>query len=229
MQKEGLRGMVMDLRFNPGGYLDQAVQVSNLFVDSGVLVAMQGPGGRAESPEVARSNVARLSKTPVVVLINEGSASASEIVSGTLQHYGETGDVNVMVMGQRSFGKGSVQKVFGISDDAAMKLTMQYYAIPDAAPPGYRIIHRKPGAHEWGIAPTVPVEMLPKQTTEAILLRRDADVLPGDAAPGAKERPNADKLLTDGMDLQLESALAVLKVATIGQRASDATQAMKDK
>lgn len=228
MQKEGLRGLVMDLRFNPGGYLDQAVQVANLFVDSGVLVAMQGPGGRAESPEVARSNIARLSKTPVVVLINEGSASASEIVSGTLQHYGENGDINVMIMGQRSFGKGSVQKVFGISDDAAMKLTMQYYAIPDNAPPGYRIIHRKPGAHEWGISPTLPMEMLPKQTTEAILLRRDADVLPGDT-PGAKERPNPERLLNEGLDLQLETAVAVLKVATIGQRAADGAQAMKDR
>jgi len=230
MQKEGLNGLVMDLRFNPGGYLDQAVQVANLFVDSGVVVAMQGPNGRAESPEMAKSNVAKLKSTPVVVLINEGSASASEIVSGTLQHYGKTGDVNVMILGQRSYGKGSVQKVFGLSDDAAMKLTMQYYAIPDAAAPGYRIIHRKPGAHEWGITPNLSVEMLPKQTTESILLRRNADVLPADADAASKTAlPDPDKLLTDGLDLQLETAVQILRASTFGQRPGSNIQVLKDR
>ncbi|MBS0186549.1 MAG: S41 family peptidase [Planctomycetes bacterium] len=229
MQKEGLNGLVMDLRFNPGGYLDQAVQVANLFIDSGVVVAMQGPNGRAESPEMAKSNVARLKSTPVVVLINEGSASASEIVSGTLQHYGRTGDINVMVLGQRSYGKGSVQKVFGLSDDAAMKLTMQYYAIPDSAAPGYRIIHRKPGAHEWGITPNLAVEMLPKQTTESILLRRNADVLPAEGDNAAKALPDPDKLLTDGLDLQLETAVQILKAAGYGQRPGSNIQVLKDR
>jgi len=230
MQKEGLNGLVMDLRFNPGGYLDQAVQVANLFVDSGVVVAMQGPNGRAESPEMAKSNIAKLKNTPVVVLINEGSASASEIVSGTLQHYGKTGDVNVMILGQRSYGKGSVQKVFGLSDDAAMKLTMQYYAIPDSAPPGYRIIHRKPGAHEWGITPNLAVEMLPKQTTESILLRRNADVLPTEAdAPNKAALPNPDKLLTDGLDLQLETAVQILRASAFGQRPGSNIQVLKDR
>ncbi len=230
MQKQGLNGLVMDLRFNPGGYLDQAVQVANLFVDSGVVVAMQGPNGRAESPEMAKSNIAKLKTTPVVVLINEGSASASEIVSGTLQHYGRSGDVNVMVLGQRSYGKGSVQKVFGLADDAAMKLTMQYYAIPDAAPPGYRIIHRKPGAHEWGITPNLAVEMLPKQTTESILLRRNADVLPTEAdAPSKPALPDPDKLLTDGLDLQLETAVQILRASTFGQRPGANIQVLKDR
>ncbi|MBS0191848.1 MAG: S41 family peptidase [Phycisphaerales bacterium] len=230
MQKQGLNGLIMDLRFNPGGYLDQAVQVANLFIDNGVVVAMQGPHGRPESPEMAKSNIARLKTTPVIVLINEGSASASEIVSGTLQHYGETGDINVMVLGQRSFGKGSVQKVFGLSDDAAMKLTMQYYAIPDTAAPGYRIIHRKPGAHEWGITPNLAVEMLPKQTTESILLRRSADVLPTEADAKAKApRPDPEKLLTDGLDLQLETAVEILKVGTLGQKPGSSIQVLKDR
>ncbi|MBN8599307.1 MAG: S41 family peptidase [Planctomycetes bacterium] len=230
MQKDGLNGLVLDLRFNPGGYLDQAVQVANLFVDNGVVVAMQGPNGRAESPEMAKSNVARLKNTPVVVLINEGSASASEIVSGTLQHYGRTGDVNVMILGQRSYGKGSVQKVFGLSDDAAMKLTMQYYAIPDTAMPGYRIIHRKPGAHEWGITPNLAVEMLPKQTTESILLRRNADVLPTEGdSPNKAALPDPDKLLTDGLDLQLETAVQILRAAAYGQRPGSNTQVLKDR
>lgn len=230
MQKEGLNGLVMDLRFNPGGYLDQAVQVANLFIDSGVVVAMQGPNGRAESPEMAKSNTARLKTTPVVVLINEGSASASEIVSGTLQHYGRTGDVNVMVLGQRSYGKGSVQKVFGLSDDAAMKLTMQYYAIPDSAPPGYRIIHRKPGAREWGITPNIAVEMLPKQTTDSILLRRNADILPSEHDAAAKSTlPDPDKLLTDGLDLQLETAVQILRTSTFGQHPGSNIQVLKDR
>ncbi|MBX3389396.1 MAG: S41 family peptidase [Phycisphaeraceae bacterium] len=230
MQKEGLSGLVMDLRFNPGGYLDQAVQVANLFIDSGVVVAMQGPNGRAESPEMARSNTARLKTTPVVVLINEGSASASEIVSGTLQHYGRTGDVNVMVLGQRSYGKGSVQKVFGLSDDAAMKLTMQYYAIPDSAPPGYRIIHRKPGAREWGITPNIAIEMLPKQTTDSILLRRNADILPTDRDDSSKSAlPDPDKLLTDGLDLQLETAVEILRASTFGQHPGSNIQVRNDR
>src|SRR5262249_19149964 len=130
MKGKGLNGLVLDLRFNPGGLLTQAVSVANTFVDDGVVVYTEAAGGVRTDTQRAIRSQQRLRDTPIVVLINEGSASASEIVSSALKYYADKGDIRCMLVGQRTFGKGSVQNVLNLSSNSMLKLTMQYYFLP---------------------------------------------------------------------------------------------------
>lgn len=114
-------GLVLDLRSNPGGLLDQAVQVTDLFLEEGVIVATRG---RREEVEFAGKGYDEV-EFPLVVLIDEESASASEIVAGALQDHGRA-----IVVGKPSFGKGSVQTVFELPYEAALKLTIARYFTP---------------------------------------------------------------------------------------------------
>jgi carboxyl-terminal processing protease len=114
-------GVVLDLRGNPGGLLDQAVQVADIFLPSGVIVSTKG---RREEIESAISNQDE-TDYPLIVLIDEESASASEIVAGALQDHRRG-----IVIGQPSFGKGSVQTIFELPDDRALKLTIARYFTP---------------------------------------------------------------------------------------------------
>jgi carboxyl-terminal processing protease len=221
MKDDGMKAMILDLRFNPGGLLDQAVNIASRFVDgraadrvvpNGVIVSTQdGLGQKTQEPEVAQNGEAVLANIPVIVLVNEGSASASEIVSGAIQDYSRAGIVHAMIVGERSFGKGSVQNVWYLTRDhaAAMKLTTSYYQLPTG-----RLIHRRPGRMDYGVEPNLSVDLLPSQVTAAITLRRDADVVRIDeqGKPIHEDNPpNVDTLITDGTDLQLETALVLLQ------------------
>ncbi len=216
MRKSGLSALILDLRFNPGGLLDQAVRICRRFINTtgGYVVMMQGPGGVVDQPEYTVPAQASLAGLPVIVLINEGSASASEIVSGALQAYQKNGpldgNLDLLVLGARSFGKGSVQNVWELTSEAKMKVTTAYYMLPDR-----RIIHRRPGAAVWGVEPNLKVEMLPKQTVDSVTLRRNADVIAIDETGQTKaaflKEANPDDLLTKGLDVQLESAVVLLK------------------
>lgn len=122
---EPLKGLVLDLRNNPGGVLDAAVAVSDAFLDEGEIVSIKG---RAENTQQRYSAEPGdlLDGKPLVVLVNEGSASASEIVAGALQDKGRA-----VIMGSRTFGKGSVQTIIPLQNDAALKLTTARYYTPD--------------------------------------------------------------------------------------------------
>ena len=125
LAKEKLNGLVLDLRNNPGGVLSAAVQISDMFLNSGLVVYTQG---RAEN---SRTNYAAtqgdlLDGKPIVVLVNAGSASASEIVAGALQD-----QERAIIVGQRTFGKGSVQTILPLHDDRALKLTTARYYTPN--------------------------------------------------------------------------------------------------
>jgi carboxyl-terminal processing protease len=214
----GLAGLIVDLRGNPGGLLEQARLVAGIFVESGPIVYA---GSTTES---ASEGGFKLRNTPMVVLVNEGSASASEIVSGALKQYAAKGQLQCVLMGQRTYGKGSVQNVWDLHPiaDAAVKITTTLYRLPDKS-----IIHRKPGVPGWGVEPNVEIEMLPEQITKAFELRQDADVWSfgpdGKLLPGvAKAAPNPDDLLTDGLDLQLKAALVLLQSQTAGATRSAA-------
>ncbi len=120
---KGLVGFVLDLRDNPGGLLDQAIEVSDVFLGDGTIVTTVGSGQKVREEKVASKSNTR-ETLPLVVLVNSGSASASEIVAGALRN----NDRGVLV-GTRTFGKGSVQVIYDI-DDAALKLTIAQYLTP---------------------------------------------------------------------------------------------------
>jgi carboxyl-terminal processing protease len=117
-------GIIMDLRNNPGGLLDQAVELTNLFVGEGVIVSQKGRN-KADDVSYSATKSAKITDLPLVVLVNEGSASASEIVSGALQDLKRG-----VVVGEKTFGKGSVQVVMPITETEAIKLTIARYYLP---------------------------------------------------------------------------------------------------
>lgn len=116
-----LEGLILDLRSNPGGLLDQAVQIADMFLKSGVIVSTKGRRQEVESADSGYDEV----DYPIVILMDSDSASASEIVAGALQDHGRA-----LVVGQPSFGKGSVQTIFELPNDFALKLTIARYYTP---------------------------------------------------------------------------------------------------
>jgi len=119
-----IKGLVLDLRNNPGGVLDSAVEVSDIFLDSGVIVKASGRGRDANFMHAAKSGD-MLEGVPIIVMVNEGSASASEIVAGALRD-----NDRAIVVGSKTFGKGSVQTVMPLSNGRAIKLTTSRYFTP---------------------------------------------------------------------------------------------------
>jgi len=144
-----LYGAVLDLRNNPGGLLDQAVAVSDLFLDKGGIVSTRSRTGRNLSFEAKTGDV--LDGVALTVLINNGSASASEIVAGALQD-----NHRAVLLGTQSFGKGSVQSVVGLPDGSAIKLTTALYYTPSGT-----------SIQATGIVPDVPVETVRLTSAEA--------------------------------------------------------------
>jgi carboxyl-terminal processing protease len=148
--KTGMKALVLDLRGNPGGLLTAAVEVTEEFIDDGKLVVYTE--GRVRNQNMRFSAHAKKSypNLPMVVLVNQGSASASEIVAGALQDWGRA-----IVVGTQTFGKGSVQTIIPLSDGSGLRLTTAKYFTPKG-----RSIHGK------GITPDIVVE-IPKETTTA--------------------------------------------------------------
>ncbi len=197
-----LAGIVLDLRNNPGGLLDQAVIVSDAFLDKGEIVSTRGK--RPEDTERFNAREGDLAEgLPIIVLINGGSASASEIVSGALQDHGRA-----IVMGTHSFGKGLVQTIIPLGKHGAMRLTTARYFTPSGR-----------DIQKIGIAPDIEVEQARIENLETVNPRREADLRgalenAGDAggADGASEidadSPNENDT---PVDYQLSRALDLLK------------------
>ncbi len=149
LEKKGAKSFVLDLRNNPGGALDQAVSVTSLFVDSGVVVRVEERNG---TDVEHRATAKKITTAPLVVLINANSASASEIVAGALQDYDRA-----TIVGETSFGKGSVQTIKQLSFGGAVKFTTAHYLTPKG-----RVIDGK------GVTPDIVVKMdIEKQMDEA--------------------------------------------------------------
>ena len=216
MEKEngGLKGLVLDLRNNPGGLLDQAVKVSDDFLESGLIVYTDG---RIEGQKMTFS--ARKEGTrpnyPIVVLVNAGSASASEIVAGALQDH-----ERALVLGTQTFGKGSVQTIYPLEDGSALRLTTARYYTPSG-----RSIQAK------GITPDIILETekakraLPRSFREI----REKDLDGHIGIPGVKpekeekiEKPKEEKAEVlkeeESEDIQLNRALELLKSWQVFQK-----------
>ena len=203
-----LKGLVLDLRDNPGGVLDGAIQVSDTFLRDGLIVSTRG---RAENSEVTFSASPKdyLNDAPLVVLVNGGSASASEIVAGALQDHGRA-----LILGTTTFGKGSVQTILPMLNGAALKLTTARYYTPNNR-----------SIQATGITPDVvsqPAES--SQTPDGDASRLRESDLAGhlenelEKDQNATVDPKTDRLLFS--DLQVREALNILKGMVIARQQS---------
>lgn len=162
----GMQGLILDLRFNPGGQLQQAIDVVNLFIKDGVIVTTRG---RNSPEEIDRANpqATTLPYFPMIVLVNGSSASAAEIVAGSLKD-----NHRALVLGQRTFGKGSVQRVVQLGgDDGTLKLTVAHWYLPSG-----RLVSRQKDSKDWGVDPqiVVPVDEQADNGIEDLMERQEA-------------------------------------------------------
>ena len=191
-----LKGVVVDLRNNPGGVLGASVDMAGAFLDGGLVVYTEGRHPQAaDSYEAAAGDM--LDGLPIVVLINGGSASASEIVAGALQDRRRA-----VIMGTRSFGKGSVQTILPISDTRAVKLTTARYYTPNG-----RSIQAE------GIVPDIVVERAEVKSVESNRRTKEADLQGSLAAEEAIDAQSESESLTElrNNDNQLYEALTLLR------------------
>ena len=174
LTKTQLAGLILDLRNNPGGTLDSAVEISDLFLEHGVIVAAAGRTPEARFERMAEPGDI-LRGAPMVVLVNGGSASASEIVAGSLQDHSRA-----TIVGTQTFGKGLVQTVLPLSRGRAVKLTTARYFTPSGD-----------SIHEAGISPDVFVQMVSnsyrRSMIEHVDLKNDSQL--GEAVEVIKKRP----------------------------------------
>lgn len=209
-----LNGLVLDLRSNPGGSLDEAVALSDLFLTEGQIVSQRGRLRREtltyDAETVFRGDIA--ADIPIIVLIDAGSASASEIVAGALQDHRRA-----VIMGERSFGKGSVQTLMPVGRDAALKLTTARYYTPS----GHSV-------QEGGITPDIVVPQLsdPDLAKRSRFIMRESDLrghlvnelgmkdedLERDKRADPRFQKTAEELQEEGIkDFQLHYAVETLK------------------
>ena len=192
LKGQGMQGLVLDLRWNPGGLLDQAVDVCEKFLPRGELVVTTEGRNRAQdSTRKASGRGDELHNMPIVVLVNLGSASASEIVAGCLQDL-----KRAIILGEKTFGKGSVQSILPMSDGSALRLTTAKYYTPS-----HKVIH------EEGITPDILVPVTDDEERD-ILLKR---------TPGGIESlddKDRDRVM-NARDPQLDRAMDLLKGITL--------------
>jgi carboxyl-terminal processing protease len=212
-EKTGLKGLVLDLRNNPGGLLTQAVRVSDLFLDSGMIVYTEGRIESQKQKYFAQKDGSWLD-FPMVVLVNGGSASASEIVAGALQDH-----KRAVILGTKTFGKGSVQTILPLDDSSALRLTTARYFTPKGR-----------SIQATGIVPDIIVESTPPQEAKVDEKRRPSlreENLPGhlhnqqqpNGQPESVDKEKEKQIPSSGPtgddsidnDAQLKRALDLLK------------------
>jgi len=190
LKAEGMRALILDLRNNPGGLLGAAVEISDLFVEKGMIVSTKGRNTISKAYEAQKDGA--YEELPVAILINRNSASAAEIVSACLQDHDRA-----VIVGDRSYGKGSVQNIIDLDDgNSVLKLTVAAYFRPSG-----KNIHRFKNAKdgdEWGVSPNngLKVELTPEQFVAWAKGRLERDlVTTGKRKPKAQEssKPEGEK------------------------------------
>ena len=205
LTKNGMKGLVLDLRFNPGGLLNVATEISDLFLEEGKIVSTKGRNTPEKTWNAKKPDT--FSGFPMAILINRYSASASEIVSAALQDH-----KRAVIIGERSWGKGSVQNVIELENGkSALKLTTASYHRPSG-----KNIHRFPGAKdsdEWGVMPddTFTVATTPEEMQSYLEYRRKRDII-------AKEPPKSEFV-----DKQLAKALEYVTAQLDGTKPATAS------
>lgn len=197
LREQNVRGLILDLRFNPGGFLRAATQVADEFLSEGTIVSTRGRQ-QPESEDDANRGGAYLD-APLVVLVNELSASAAEIVGGALKDWDRA-----IIVGTRSYGKGSVQNLIPIRPEMVyLKLTTAYYYLPNG-----RCLHRTPESQTWGVEPDVTVAITPEQLRRWLELRRQTEIIQ-ERTPEQLDEEMTAQLRAD---IQLDTALTLLRL-----------------
>ncbi|MCE3240005.1 MAG: peptidase [Deltaproteobacteria bacterium] len=190
-EKGGLKGLVLDLRNNPGGLLTQAVRISDIFLDSGLIVYTDGRIESQKQKFFAQKDASSMD-FPLVVLVNGGSASASEIVAGALQDH-----KRAVVLGTKTFGKGSVQTILPLDDNSALRLTTARYFTPKGR-----------SIQATGIVPDITVESTPQQDGKPEDRKRQSlreENLPGHLQ-NQQQNPSPQELLDREREKQIPSS-----------------------
>jgi carboxyl-terminal processing protease len=208
LESDGMKGLILDLRFNPGGLLTSAIDIVDKFVTEGLIVSTRPRGMQLGNYAVARKWGTH-KRYPLVILINSSSASASEIVSGAL---GDDRHDRAILVGERTHGKGSVQQITTYPGGGSqLKYTMAYYHLPGGQRVESRQAMEKLGSEEWGVAADVECKLLSDEVTEIFKIRRDNDVLAqaGNGNGNDKKKHSIDEVLE--ADYQLATGLLVVK------------------
>ena len=207
------KGIVLDLRNNPGGLLDQAVGLVDLFVDEGNIVSQKGRKKADDEVYTAKSSNT-VTEVPLVVLVNGGSASASEIVSGALQDHKRG-----VIVGQNTFGKGSVQVVLPITEEEAIKLTIARYYLPSGRT--IQAVGVKPDINVLpGLVPTKKNEYAIKEADLKKHLEEELEKVDGKEEKEEEEETKKDSkfIITEEMmnkDIQLKESVDIIKALII--------------
>ena len=220
LKSKGLRGLVIDLRYNPGGLLPVAIEICDLFVAEGKIVSTSGRSTKERKWEAVKEGT--FEGFPLAILVNRYSASASEIFAACLQDHSRA-----VIIGERTWGKGSVQNVIELeSGKSALKLTTAGYLRPNG-----KNIHRFEGAKEqdeWGVKPNDNYEVLPSDEEQTKLLedRRNRDVIRKGPVESSAERPS-DRQLLKALEYVEAQLPPVAKEKPAEKPAAEATSAKK--
>jgi len=210
LQKAGIKGFILDLRFNPGGLLDQAVKISDLFIDDGTIVTIRPRTGPPTS--YMGSGKGRYRTFPMVCLVNGYSASASEIVSACLQDHGRA-----LIVGSRSYGKGSVQTILPFRDTGKMaqiKVTTATFWRPSDKNLNKASTSGK-DEDEWGVKPDkgYNLALSIKELNDLQDYQRDREII---ARPGGKAPAVNEQFRDRQLDMALDYLRAQIKLANQG-------------
>ncbi len=202
LRGQGMQGLVLDLRWNPGGLLDQAVDVCQKFLPRGELVVTtEGRNPNQNSIRRAMGHGDELHNVPMVVLVNLGSASASEIVAGCLQDL-----KRAIILGEKTFGKGSVQSILPLQEGSALRLTTAKYYTPS-----HKVIH------EVGITPDITVTLSDEEERNILLQRTPGGIESLDEKDRQQVRATRDTQLDRATDLLKGITLFTQRAPALGK------------
>ena len=207
--RDGMKSLILDLRWNPGGRLDEAEKVANLFISQGVIVSTKGRN-RQEMISRADPALALPGPTfPMIVLVNEHSASAAEIVAGALMD-----NQRAVVLGTRTYGKGSVQEMIPLEEnEGKLKLTVAYWYLPSG-----RLVQRTKDAKDWGVDPQIVVPMDAAVEEKIFVERSEQELFHRPAVKTSTHPTTAESTTqptTQPVDTQFQAAVNALLVDAV--------------
>lgn len=209
LSKEDMKALILDLRNNPGGLLDSAINICSLFIKEDSLVVSTKCKDKTMEEYYYTQKKPEYSDIPVIVLINRGSASASEIVTGTLQDY-----KRALIIGSNSFGKGTVQTIIPLLDGSALRLTIAKYCLPS----GRMISHsdNKKDKKKNGVSPDIYIEVSP-ETEGKLYMQAEAEKVPKD-----KDKKEEVK------DEVLDTAIKIIKAEKVKEYIDNPSKYLQD-